>query len=184
MKVKGLLKQQLITVLIDKSSTNNFLNSKVAAQIALHIEDCSKFDVKVTDDQILNCDQRCPRVKLLLQDQEIIADFFLLPIDDYEAMLGIEWLAMLGDISYNFSKLIMKFYCKGKQVILCGKRKSNVTIVLTQLMEKVLHKVNGGFLMQLQQQLEEKKIKIKDQNLTHLLAEFMVEPDRNPEGAL
>ncbi|RWW11405.1 hypothetical protein GW17_00024984 [Ensete ventricosum] len=100
------------------------------------------FDVKVTDDRILNCDQRCPRVKLLLQDQEVVADFFLLPINDYEAVLGIEWLTMLGDISWNFSKLIMKFYCKGRQVTLRGKRGSHISTVSTQWMEKVLHKAH------------------------------------------
>ena len=68
MKVGGLLKQQPITVLIDMGSTNNFLNSKVAARMALHIEGCSKFDVKVADGRILKCDQRCPQVKLVLQD--------------------------------------------------------------------------------------------------------------------
>ncbi|RZS28314.1 hypothetical protein BHM03_00061879 [Ensete ventricosum] len=38
MKVGGLLKQQLITILIDTGSTNNFLNSKVAARLALQIK--------------------------------------------------------------------------------------------------------------------------------------------------
>ncbi|RWW77421.1 hypothetical protein BHE74_00014420 [Ensete ventricosum] len=98
MKVGGLLKQQLITVLIDMGSTNNFLNSKVAIRLALQIEGCNKFDVKVTDDRIFNCDQWYPRVKLL-KDQEVVADFFRLPIDDYEAILRIEWLTTLGDIS-------------------------------------------------------------------------------------
>ncbi|RRT31560.1 hypothetical protein B296_00029406, partial [Ensete ventricosum] len=37
-KVGGLLKQQLITVLIDTGNTNNFLNSKVAACLTLQIE--------------------------------------------------------------------------------------------------------------------------------------------------
>ncbi|RWW10889.1 hypothetical protein GW17_00025543 [Ensete ventricosum] len=97
MKVGGLLKQQPITVLIDTGSTNNFLNSKVVVRLALQIESCNKFDVKVADGRIFNCDQRCPWVELL-QDQEV-ADFFLLPIDDYEAVLGIEWLTTLGDIS-------------------------------------------------------------------------------------
>ncbi|RRT74477.1 hypothetical protein B296_00003555 [Ensete ventricosum] len=61
MKVGGLLEQQPIIVLIDTGSTNNFLNSKVAARMALHIEGCSKFDVKVANDRILKCDQRCRR---------------------------------------------------------------------------------------------------------------------------
>ncbi|RWW69807.1 hypothetical protein BHE74_00022549 [Ensete ventricosum] len=99
MKVGGLLKQQLITVHIDTGNTNNFLNSKVVVCLALQIEGCNKFDVKVTDGRIFNYDQRLLRVKLLLQDQEVVADFFLLPIDDYEAVLKIEWLTTLGDIS-------------------------------------------------------------------------------------
>ncbi|RZR95364.1 hypothetical protein BHM03_00024208 [Ensete ventricosum] len=49
MKVGGLLKQEPITILIDTESTNNFMNSKVAVYMALHIEDCSRFDIKVTD---------------------------------------------------------------------------------------------------------------------------------------
>ncbi|RWW46012.1 hypothetical protein BHE74_00048091 [Ensete ventricosum] len=92
LKVGGLLKQQPITILIDMGSTNNFLNNKVAACLVLQIEGCNKFDVKVADGRILNCDQRFPLVKLLLQDQEVVADFFLRPIDDYEAVLRIEWL--------------------------------------------------------------------------------------------
>ncbi|RRT60345.1 hypothetical protein B296_00042472 [Ensete ventricosum] len=46
-KVRGLLKQQPITVLINIESTNNFMNSKVAARMTVHIEDCSRFDVKL-----------------------------------------------------------------------------------------------------------------------------------------
>ncbi|RWV90710.1 hypothetical protein GW17_00047065 [Ensete ventricosum] len=90
MKVGGLLKQQPITILIDTGSTNNFLNSKVAAHMVLQIEVCNKFDVKVTDGRILNYDQWCLQVKLLPQDQEVVVDFFLLSIDDYEAVLKIE----------------------------------------------------------------------------------------------
>ncbi|RWW09764.1 hypothetical protein GW17_00026730 [Ensete ventricosum] len=61
--------------------------------------DSTGFDIKVTDERILKCDRRCPQVKLLLQDQEINAYFFLLPLEDYEAVLGIEWLMTLGDVS-------------------------------------------------------------------------------------
>ena len=99
MKVGSLLKQQPITVLIDIGSTTNFLNSKLAVRIALPIMNRCRFDVKVTDRWILKCDRRRPQEKLLLQDQEIIADFFLLPLDDHEAMLKIKWLMTLGDIS-------------------------------------------------------------------------------------
>lgn len=99
MKVGGILKQQPITVLIDMSSATNFLNSKLAVRIALPIENRCRFDVKVTDGRILNYDRRRPQEKLLLQDQEIIADLFLLPLNNHEAMLRIKWLTTLGDVS-------------------------------------------------------------------------------------
>ena len=135
MKVGGLLKQQPITVLIDMGSINNFLNIKVVVHMALPIENCSRFDVKVADGWILKYDRRRPQVKLLLiirLYQEIIAYFFLLPLDDHEAMLRIKWLMTLGDISWNFMQLIMKFYSKEKQVILHGKRGGDVTTICTR----------------------------------------------------
>ncbi|RWW83455.1 hypothetical protein BHE74_00008074 [Ensete ventricosum] len=64
-----------------------------------HTQGVPTFDVKVVDDRILKCDRRCPHVKLMLQDQEIIDDFFPLPLDDYEVVLSIEWLITLGDVS-------------------------------------------------------------------------------------
>ncbi|RZS28575.1 hypothetical protein BHM03_00062185 [Ensete ventricosum] len=50
MKVRELLKQQPITILTDTGSTNDFINSKVVARMALDIKDCSRFDVKIADD--------------------------------------------------------------------------------------------------------------------------------------
>ncbi|RZR95709.1 hypothetical protein BHM03_00024582 [Ensete ventricosum] len=147
MKVGGLLKQQTVTFPIDTGSTNNFMNSKVAVRMALPIEDCSRFYVKFADGRILKCDRRCPRVKLLLQDQEIIAYFFLLPLDDCEIVLGIEWLTTLGDVSWNFLKLIMKFCSQGKQVVLHGKRGSDISTICTRRMEKVSHKTCSDFLL-------------------------------------
>ncbi|RWW49156.1 hypothetical protein BHE74_00044714 [Ensete ventricosum] len=107
MKIDGFLKHQPITVLIDTGSTNNFMDNKVAARLTLRIEDCSRFDVKVADGRTINCSRKCPRVKLVIQGQEIIV-FFLLPLDDYEPVLNVEWLSILCDVSWNFSKLIMR----------------------------------------------------------------------------
>ena len=61
MKIGGLLKQQPITVLIDTGSTTNFLNSKLAVRISLPIENRCRFDVKVINGWILNCDRRRPQ---------------------------------------------------------------------------------------------------------------------------
>ncbi|RWW01818.1 hypothetical protein GW17_00035123 [Ensete ventricosum] len=64
-KLGGLLKHQSITILIDTRSTNNFMNIKIATRIVLHIEDCSRSDVKVDDGRILKCDRRCPHRSII-----------------------------------------------------------------------------------------------------------------------
>ncbi|RWV97427.1 hypothetical protein GW17_00039783 [Ensete ventricosum] len=88
MKINGFLKRQSITVLIDTESTNNFMDNKVVAQLTFRIKDCSRFDMKVTNGQTLNCSHKFSQVKLVLQGQEITTDFFLLPLD--EVVLNIE----------------------------------------------------------------------------------------------
>ncbi|RRT57985.1 hypothetical protein B296_00015838 [Ensete ventricosum] len=50
-KVGGHLKQQPFTVLIDTTSTNNFMNDKVAAQLMLQNEVYNRLDVEVIDGQ-------------------------------------------------------------------------------------------------------------------------------------
>jgi hypothetical protein len=51
-----------------------------------------KFELKLADRRTLTCEGKCSRVKNLVQDQELRADFYLLPLGDYEVVLGIEWL--------------------------------------------------------------------------------------------
>ncbi|RWW75283.1 hypothetical protein BHE74_00016694 [Ensete ventricosum] len=97
LKIEGFLEQQSVIILIDARSTHNFMSSKFAAHLMLQNEDYSGFDVKVANGQILKCNQKCPRVKLILQEQDVVADFFLLPLNSFDIVLGIDWLSTIGD---------------------------------------------------------------------------------------
>ncbi|GJV70375.1 retrotransposable element Tf2 [Tanacetum coccineum] len=50
----------------------------------------------------------------------------LLLLGGCEMVLGIQWLATLGDMQCNFKKLIMKFNHKGRQIVLRGMSKTHV----------------------------------------------------------
>ncbi|RWW72002.1 hypothetical protein BHE74_00020220 [Ensete ventricosum] len=113
LKIEGFLEQQSVIILIDAGSTHNFMSSKVAAHLMLQKEDYNGFEVKVANGQILKCNQKFLRVKLILQEQDVVADFFLLPLDGFDIVLGFDWLSMIGDIFWNFLKLTMKFFRKG-----------------------------------------------------------------------
>ncbi|RZR84874.1 hypothetical protein BHM03_00011750 [Ensete ventricosum] len=141
----------------------------------LQKEDYSKFEVKVANGQILKCNQKCPRVKLILQEQDIVADFFLLPLDDFDIVLDIDWLSTIGDIFWNFSKLTIKFFSKGKQVVL---RWSQATTTTTQHLERLPKEESSGFPIQIQEFHE-----IEDKNPLPHLAEILdvsTKPSRLP----
>ena len=90
MKVRKTLKHQLVTIWIDTSSTNNFMDSKVADRLTYHVESYDKFEVKFTNGCILTYDSKCSKIKLIIQGQELLIDFFLLPLQDFEMVPGIE----------------------------------------------------------------------------------------------
>ncbi|RRT44121.1 hypothetical protein B296_00026417 [Ensete ventricosum] len=98
LEIEGFLEQQSIIILIDTGSTHNFMSSEVATHLMLQKEYYNGFKVKVANDQILKCNQKCPRVKLILQEQDIVADYFLLPLDGFDIVLAIDWLSMIGDV--------------------------------------------------------------------------------------
>ncbi|RWV94147.1 hypothetical protein GW17_00043346 [Ensete ventricosum] len=98
LKIEGFLEQQSIIILIDTGSTHNFMSSKVAAHLMLQKEDYNGFKVKVANGQILKYNQKCPRVNLILQEYDVVIDFFPLPLDGFDIVLGIDWLSSIGDI--------------------------------------------------------------------------------------
>jgi hypothetical protein len=135
MKVSGFLKCQPVTMLIDTGSTNNFLDEGIAKKLSVLVEPCEQFEVKLVDGGTLTCKSKCSNVKLVVQDQELRTDLYLLPLGDYEVVLGIEWLRTLGDVLWNFSKLTMKFTLNGTRVTFRGKRGNNITTVSSHMME-------------------------------------------------
>lgn len=54
---------------------------------------------------------------------------FLLPIESYDIILGIQWLKTLGSISWNFVYLTMHFLLNGKQYCLLGSRSNQCQVV-------------------------------------------------------
>lgn len=48
--------------------------------------------------------------------------FYLLPLDSFDVVLGIQWLKTLGPIVWDFKALTMDFLRKGKQVTLHGRQ--------------------------------------------------------------
>ncbi|GJX64110.1 transposon ty3-G gag-pol polyprotein [Tanacetum coccineum] len=62
----------------------------------------------------------------------------LLPLGECGMVLGIQWLATLGDIRFNFHKLRMDFNYHNKRVLLRGTHKSNLEWLSTKALSKTV----------------------------------------------
>ncbi|GAB2288305.1 hypothetical protein Dimus_037987 [Dionaea muscipula] len=85
-------------ILIDSGSTHNFLSIHVATQHKIIPNRREKFGVLVANGDKLDCQGSCKGVQLKLQDVLFSTDFYLLSLSDYDAILGAQRLAQLGNV--------------------------------------------------------------------------------------
>jgi len=67
---------------------------------------------------------------------EFVSDVLLISLGSCDLVLGIQWLATLGTIKWNFLKLKMEFYFKGR--LLKGLKPSKVHMISQDQLPKAL----------------------------------------------
>ena len=77
-----------------------------------------------------------------MQGHEFSVDVYLLPLDNYDLILGAQWLATLGDIIWNFNKLEMSFTMQGQSYKLQGKMEGSLNLSDWEEMSRLLAKPN------------------------------------------
>ncbi|GAV79844.1 RVP_2 domain-containing protein [Cephalotus follicularis] len=99
MQVVGMLGRRPMQVLIDYGSTHNFLSAGLAHKLGLLGQDMPIMSVKVANGEQLPCSKVIRNFSMKIQGYVFGTDVFLIPLENYDLILGIQWLASLGDIS-------------------------------------------------------------------------------------
>ncbi|PKI61860.1 hypothetical protein CRG98_017758 [Punica granatum] len=142
MRVVGIMGKRLLHILVDSGSTHNFLNEEVGRKLGCQTELMSAVRVAVANGNELKCERVCKKFRWRMQGKEYVADMLLLPLESYDMVLGVQWLATLGDILWNFRELQMKFVVDGKDIVLQGKNSEELKTIREEQMEKLLQKKN------------------------------------------
>nr|GEY56625.1 retrotransposable element Tf2 [Tanacetum cinerariifolium] len=120
MRVIGHFGKQKIHILIDSGSTHNFVDIFMAKKLGCKIHKIDPLQVVVADGNKLVSDSMCRGFSWMLHEEKFTSDVMLLPLGGCEMVLGVQWLATLGDIMWNFTSLRHE----GRQVALRGTTKS------------------------------------------------------------
>lgn len=102
MKVKGKHGKKNLYVLIDSGSTHNFVDRKVAELMGCKIQEAGRAKVSVADGTTIAVCGRINNFQWTFRGHQFVADFMVIPLVGHDVVLGVQWLARLGPITWDF----------------------------------------------------------------------------------
>lgn len=109
MKVIGSIKNCSMVILIDSGSSHNFIDSSLVKKIKGQLDTYHSFSVKIVDGGKVNTTWSLGAISLKIQDFQCTTDFYALPLEGCDIVLGVQWLRTIGPVLWEFDKLYMKF---------------------------------------------------------------------------
>ncbi|KAI3458858.1 hypothetical protein Pfo_015521 [Paulownia fortunei] len=95
-------KGMTVHILIDTGSTHNFLGLQTTKRLGCKLEDTKPFPVAVADESKIYSTFVCKDFTWRMQGVYFSINMMIIPLGDYDMVLGIQWLVTQGDISWNF----------------------------------------------------------------------------------
>lgn len=171
MQLKGRCGTKSVHVLVDSRATHNFTHPALLCGLEVSKKTSVSLSVKVASGAILKT-QGTIETAIHLQGYEFVGDFHVLPVPGCEVLLGAAWLKQLGDITWNFELMRMKFNLCGREYCLQGLVPPTPKMVSCNVMVKILQKETEAVLIQLQPTLMSTEEVSGDHRLQALLAQY------------
>ncbi|XP_071700601.1 uncharacterized protein [Rutidosis leptorrhynchoides] len=122
MRITGHVKKQRVHILIDSGSTHNFLDIEMAKRLGCQLKDIAPVQVMVPGGHKITTTKFC-NFEWRLSDAVFNSSMVVIPLGGCDMVLGIQWLSTLGEIRWNFEKLVMTFSHNNRKVELrCTKK--------------------------------------------------------------
>ncbi|XP_057416454.1 uncharacterized protein LOC130711034 [Lotus japonicus] len=120
MKLQGTLQGVPILILVDSGATHNFISKQVAEAMGWTVQATPEMRILLGDGSKVMASGRCEQVGIEIGDYKTAVDTILFDLDGIDLVLGVTWLASLGDMLVNWGKQTMKFQQEGTWVFLQG----------------------------------------------------------------
>ncbi|XP_042016199.1 uncharacterized protein LOC121764209 [Salvia splendens] len=120
MKLFGKIAAQQLKVMIDSGANYCFISEECALRLALPITPTSPYSVVLGDSSTRRASGMCRTVPLTLETEEFVVSCYVFPLRNIDVILGVAWLASLGDVMANWQRASMDFRAHGRLVSLKG----------------------------------------------------------------
>jgi len=93
-----------IRALVDSGSTHSFIAADTARRLGLQPAPCPSLTMGVANGERVPSAGVCAAVPVTIGTEEFHIDLFVLPLADYELVLGCHWLRSLGPILWDLAR--------------------------------------------------------------------------------
>lgn len=111
-----MISNRRVVVLIDNGVSHNFVSLRVAEELELSVTDTPPYAVSLGDGHWRMSRRRCKMVRICLGEAIVVEDLYVFELGGMDIILGIVWLAKLGEVVINWKAMSMAYSVEGKKV--------------------------------------------------------------------
>ncbi|KAG8644032.1 hypothetical protein MANES_11G082735v8 [Manihot esculenta] len=109
-----------VFILIDYGSTHSFVSATKVEELGAEVNGQDGLKVNVAHGEQLDSPGICKGIPILLDSHSFSVNLFVLPLTDFDVVLGVNWLRTLGPILWDFAVMRMYFFKQGILIELQG----------------------------------------------------------------
>ncbi|XP_056852913.1 uncharacterized protein LOC130502194 [Raphanus sativus] len=148
MKLRGVIQNREVVVLIDSGATHNFISSKLIAELKLPLSSTRSYGVLVAGGVNVQGRGVVDGVTLILPSCQFTTSFLPLELGVADIILGVQWLDPLGEMRVNWQQQWMKICVAGKWVELKGDLSLHSEAVSLKSLWKIVEAEGEGVLVE------------------------------------
>jgi hypothetical protein len=107
MRLRGRMQKRDVIILVDSGSSTSFLSTNLAAHLKGAQPLKRALRVKIANGEILQGDACFPNCEWKCQGARFKTDFKVIPLDCYDAIIGIDWLKAHSPMEVDWKKKCM-----------------------------------------------------------------------------
>ncbi|XP_022632487.1 uncharacterized protein LOC111240858 [Vigna radiata var. radiata] len=120
MKLTGLIGERRVVVLIDSGASHNFISQRVVEELRLLVAETPTYAVSLGDGCKKWTSGCCEKVELKLGNVKVEEDMYVFDLGGVDLILGIAWLAKLGEVVINWREMPMQYVVDGEKRKISG----------------------------------------------------------------
>lgn len=109
-----------LLIMIDSGASHCFISDHWARSLQLPVDSSATIAVVLGDGTRIRTSGVCKAVPFVISDHTFYITCYVFSLRSVDVILGVSWLAQLGDVTANWAKLTMCFEVAGKSVSLQG----------------------------------------------------------------